>query len=127
SITADYFDPNLTQPVPDGLPTINPTTGAVTRTHFMLLGGSADDIDPNAKLSYYNEWVVGTECTLGRGLDVGVRYVHRNIGRVLEDVQPYPLVAIDLGVPGAATANYLLTNPGPGTPVAQIPGGTVSF
>ena len=48
------------------------------------------------------------------GLDVGVRYVHRDIGRVLEDVQPYPIVATSLGLPGAATANYLLTNPGPG-------------
>jgi hypothetical protein len=127
SITADYFDANLTQPVPDGLPTINSTTGTVTTTHFTLLGGSEDDIDPNAKLSYYNEWLVGTEYTLARGLEVGVRYVHRNIGRVLEDVQPYPVVAIGLGVPGAATANYLLTNPGPGTPVVQVPGSTVSF
>ena len=122
SITADYFDPNLTQPVPDGVPTINPTTNTVTTKHFTLLGGSADDIDPDAKLSYYNEWVVGRSTRLRRGLDVGVRYVHRDIGRVLEDVQPYPLVAIELGVPGAATANYLLTNPGPNTPVVQIPG-----
>ena len=89
---------------------------------------AADDIDPNAKLSYYNEWVVGRSTALARGLDVGVRYVHRDIGRVLEDVQPYPIVAISLGLPGAATANYLLTNPGPGTPVDPgSPGATVSF
>jgi hypothetical protein len=42
-------------------------------------------------------------------------------------VQPYPLVSIQLGVPGAATATYLLTNPGPATPVVQIPGATVAF
>jgi hypothetical protein len=127
SITADYFDPNLTRPIPDGTVTINPLKGAETTTHFTLLGGSADDIDPNAKLSYYNEFVVGTDYTVARGLDLGVRYVHRTIGRVLEDVQPYPIVAVSLGVPGAATANYLLTNPGPATPVIQDPGGTVSF
>jgi hypothetical protein len=128
SITADYFDPNLTRPVPDGTVTTNATTGAVTTSHFTLLGAGADDIDPNAKLSYYNEWVVGTEYTVIRGLDVGVRYVHRDIGRVLEDVQPYPLVAISLGLPGAATADYLLTNPGPNTPVVQdIPGVTIGF
>ena len=46
-----------------------------------------------------------------------MRYVHRDIGRVLEDVQPYPIVATSLGLPGAATADYLLTNPGPDTPV----------
>jgi Carboxypeptidase regulatory-like domain/TonB dependent receptor/TonB-dependent Receptor Plug Domain len=127
SITADYFDPELTRPVPDGTVTTNPTTGNSTTTHFTLLGGSADEIDPNAKLSYYSEWVAGTEYTLARGLDVGVRYVHRTIGRVLEDVQQYPMVAVSLGVPGAATADYLLTNPGPGTPVIQIPGGIASF
>jgi hypothetical protein len=128
TITADYFDQNLTRPVPDGTTTINALTGAVTTTHFTLLGGNADDIDPAAKLSYYNEWLAGTEYTLPGSVEVGVRFVHRDIGRVLEDVQPYPIVASSLGLPGAATANYLLTNPGPKTPVMQdIPGATVSF
>jgi hypothetical protein len=127
-LTADYFDPLLTRPVPDGTVTINASSGATTTTHFTLLGGSADDIDPDAKLSYYNEWVAGAEYTWARGLTLGARFVHRDIGRVLEDVQPYPLVAVALGVPGAATANYLLTNPGPATPVVQaIPGATVTF
>jgi hypothetical protein len=49
-------------------------------------------------------------------------------GVALEDVQPYPMVATSLGLPGAASANYLLTNPGPNTPVVQdIPGATVAF
>ena len=126
-ISADYFDSNLTRPVPNGVVT-STTTGTTTTTHFTLLGGNADDIDPNAKLSYYNEWVAGTEYTLPRDLTVGIRYVHRDIGRVLEDVQPYPTVAVSLGLPGAATANYLLTNPGPNTPVSQdVPGATVGF
>ena len=64
TITADYFDRNLTRPVPDGTVTTNALTGKVATTHYTLLGGSADDIDPNAKLSYYNEWVAGTEYTL---------------------------------------------------------------
>ena len=128
SISADYFDQNLTRPVPEGTVTVNALTGDVTTTHFTLLGSGADDIDPKAKLSYYNEWVGGAEYTVLRDLDLGVRYVHRDIGRVLEDVQQYPLVAVSLGLPGAATANYLLTNPGPGTPVIQdIPGATVRF
>jgi len=127
-LTADYFDANLTQPVPDGTTTINGATGDVTTTHYTLLGANQDDIDPHARLSYYNEWVVGTEQTLAGGLSVGARFVHRDIGRVLEDVQPYPLAAIQLGVEGAASATYLLTNPGPDTPVVQIGGATkVSF
>jgi Carboxypeptidase regulatory-like domain/TonB dependent receptor-like, beta-barrel/TonB-dependent Receptor Plug Domain len=128
SITADYFDQNLTRPVPDGTVTTNLLNGNVATRHFTLLGGNADDIDGNAKLSYYNEWVAGTEYTLPQALAIGVRYVHRDIGRVLEDVQPYPIVASSLGLPGAATADYLLTNPGPGTPVVQdIPGATIAF
>lgn len=128
SITADYFDANLTRPVEDGIFTTNPLTGKTTTTHFALLGGNADTIDPDAKLSYYNEWVIGGDYTLLRGLDVGARFIHRDIGRVLEDVQSYPIVAVSAGLPGAATADYLLTNPGPGTPVNQdIPGYTVAF
>jgi hypothetical protein len=114
--------------VEDGLVTINSLTGATTTTHYTLLGAGADDIDPTAKLSYYNEWVAGAEYTLPGAVDVGVRFVHRGIGRVLEDVQQYPIVAASGGLPGAATADYLLTNPGPSTPVFQdIPGFTVGF
>ena len=127
-ITADYFDQNLVTPVPNGTVTTNANTGVPTTTHFTLLGANGDTIDPNAKLSYYNEWVAGTEYTLTHGIDLGVRYVHRDIGRVLEDVQPYPIEATSLGLPGAATADYLLTNPGPHTPVVQdIPGVTIGF
>jgi hypothetical protein len=47
---------------------------------------------------------------------------------VLEDVQPYPIEAVGLGIAGAATADYLLTNPGPKTPVVQyLDGTTVAF
>ena len=128
SITADYFDANLTQPVPNGTQTTNAATGATSTTHFTLLGAGADEIDPNAKLSYYNEWIAGAEYTVLRGLDVGARYVHRDVGRVFEDVQRYPIVATALGLPGAATADYVLTNPGPNTAVVQdIPGTTIGF
>ncbi len=123
-LSADYFDANLTKPVPDGTVTTNATNGKQTITHFRLLGAGGDTIDPNAKLSYYNEWVVGSEYSVLKGIDVGVRYIHRDIGRVLEDVQAYPVVATSLGIEGAATANYLLTNPGPNTPVVQIMQGT---
>jgi outer membrane receptor protein involved in Fe transport len=46
---ADYFDANLTQPIPNGV-----VAGSVTQ-HFQLQGASPDTIDPNAKLSYTNE------------------------------------------------------------------------
>jgi hypothetical protein len=37
---------------------------------------------------------------------------------VLEDVQPFPVVAGDLGIPGASSVDYTLTNPGPDTATA---------
>ena len=108
---ADYFDANLTQPIPDG------TLAAGTTSHFLQQGVSADQIDPNVKAMYINEVLGGFEFEAAPGLNVGVHYVHRDIPRVLEDVQPYPMVAFDLGLPGTQTVNYVLTNPGPNTPV----------
>jgi hypothetical protein len=115
AITGDYFDQQLTMPIPNGV--LAGPVGQQTTNHYTLLGGSADLIDPSTKLSYYNEYIAGFDYELPRTVHLGVRYVHRDIGRVLEDVQPYPLVAIDLGIPGAAAANYTITNPGPNTPV----------
>jgi Carboxypeptidase regulatory-like domain/TonB dependent receptor-like, beta-barrel len=115
SITADYFDAQLTQPIPNGV--LAGPAGLQTATHYTLLGGGADTIDPNVKQSYSNEYIAGVEHDLFRNLIVSARYIHRNIGRVLEDVQPFPIVATDLGVAGAATADYTLTNPGPDTAV----------
>ncbi len=115
-IGADYFDANLTQPIPDGV--LAGPEGSQTTTHFSIAGAGADVIDPDAKLSYYNEYIVGGEYEVVQGLNVGARFVHRDIGRVLEDVQPFPVVAADLGIPGADSVDYILTNPGPNTAVA---------
>ncbi len=109
---ADYFDAGLTQPVPDGVLALG------TTSHFLQQGVSADLIDPNVKSSYVNEAVAGVEFEALPGMNVGVRYIHRDIPRVLEDVQAFPIVAGDLGIPGATTADYTLTNPGPATPTA---------
>jgi hypothetical protein len=50
-------------------------------------------------------------------VSVGVRFVYRNIGRILEDVAAFPVVAYDLGVPGTGSVEYILTNPSSSTPV----------
>jgi hypothetical protein len=109
---ADYFDANLTQPVPDGVLALG------TTSHFLLQGSSADVIDPNIKASYLNEVVGGIEWEAVPGVNVGARFIHRDIPRIIEDVQPFPIVAGDLGIPGAADTEYTLTNPGPDTPTA---------
>lgn len=109
---ADYFDADLTRPVPDGVLALG------TTSHFLQQGVSADVIDPDVKTSYVNEAVAGLEYELLPGMNVGARYIHRDIPRVLEDVQPFPIVAGDLGIPGASEADYTLTNPGTDTATA---------
>ena len=109
---ADYFDPSLTQPIPNGV-----LAGDVTN-HFVLQGVGADAIDPNAKLSYTNDYQLGFEREIVPNTSVGIRYTYRNIGRVLEDVAAFPMVAYDLGVPGTGSVEYILTNPSSATPVA---------
>jgi len=115
-IAADYLDAGLTRAIPDGV--LAGPAGQQSATHFSIAGVSAAAIDPNAKSTYYNEYVVGTEYELFPRLNVGIRYVRRNLARVLEDVTPYPLVAADLGLPGATSVDYVLTNPGADTPTA---------
>jgi hypothetical protein len=50
-------------------------------------------------------------------MSLGIRYIHRDIGRVLEDVANVPMVAYDLGVPGVSSVEYILTNPSTKTPI----------
>jgi hypothetical protein len=106
---ADFFDLALTNPIPNGV-----EAGGVTQ-HFLLQGVGADTIDPNAKLSYTDEWIVGIEREVWPNTSIGVRYSNRRIGRVLEDVAAAPLVAYDLGL--VSNVDYILTNPSRNTPV----------
>jgi outer membrane receptor protein involved in Fe transport len=109
---ADYFDVGLTRPVPAG------TTAAGTTVHFRTAGLSAADFDPNSKSTYSNEWLTGAEYEIMPGFRVGVNYIHRTFGRVLEDVGTLPMAAYFLpDVPGADSVEYFITNPGPATPV----------
>ena len=96
---ADYYDAGLTQPIPEGTLTITQTPDnppASTTNHFQQQGVGADLIDPNAKSSYVDEFVTGFEFEARPNMNVGVRYIHRSIPRVLEDVGPYPVGACTL-------------------------------
>lgn len=107
---ADYFDAALTRPIPDGV-----LAGGVTR-HYALSGAHASLIDPDAKLSFKDEFVTGFEWEALANTSVGIRYIHRNIGRAIEDVAAAPLVAYDLDLPGATSTEYILTNPSAASP-----------
>jgi hypothetical protein len=125
---ADYFDAGLTRPVPNGTVTQIPGGAAVTN-HFILAGVGVDTLDPNAKLSYSNEVVLGFEREISAGTTFGVRYVFRNTPRVLEDVANCPMAAYEIAASATAcaTVDYILTNPGVATPInagaiAAVPG-----
>ncbi len=111
---ADYFDAALTNPVPQGT-----LAGGVTN-HLVTNGAIAGDtIDPNAKMSYINELIVGMEREIMPNTSLGVRYIYRNIGRMLEDVANCPSVAAFLPQTASICGNvsYILTNPSSATPI----------
>jgi outer membrane receptor protein involved in Fe transport len=101
----DYFDAGLTRPIPNGV-----LAGGQTN-HYVPAGVGADAIDEDAKLSYKDEFVAGFEYEAWPNINLGVRYIYRNVGRVLEDVADAPVVAYDLGLPGLSSVEYILTNP----------------
>ena len=116
SITrGDYFDANLTEPIPDG------TLAGGQTTHLVTTGGTAGDtIDPNAKMSYVDEWVAGFERQIMPNTSVGVNFIHRNTGRVLEDVANCPMAAYFVDATASICQNnvsYILTNPTSATPI----------
>ena len=125
---ADYFDAALARAVPNGTVTQIPGGAAVTN-HFILAGVGVDTLDPNAKLSYSNELVLGFEREISAGTTFGVRYVFRNTPRVLEDVANCPMAAYEIAASATAcsTVDYILTNPSTATPInagaiAAVPG-----
>jgi outer membrane receptor protein involved in Fe transport len=110
----DYFDANLTQPIPDG------TLAGGQTTHLVMTGAVAGDtIDPNSKMSYMNELVAGFEREVMPNTSIGVRYIRRDLGRVLEDVANCPMAAyfVDATASICGSVSYILTNPTAATAV----------
>jgi len=111
---ADYYDANLTRPIPNGV-----LAGGVTN-HYVLAGQFPDTIDPSTKLSYVREFVLGFEREIMANTTFGVRWINRRIPRVLEDVANCPMAAYDLNAATQAacsTVEYILTNPSASTPI----------
>jgi hypothetical protein len=68
---------------------------------FSFVGGAAGtSVDPNLQGQYTDEYLGGVQYQVYRDITVGVDYVHKQIGRVLEDL------STDDG------ATYFLSNPG---------------
>ncbi|MEQ1573767.1 MAG: TonB-dependent receptor [Vicinamibacterales bacterium] len=107
---ADYFDAALTRPIPNGT-----LAGGVTSHYSILSANAGSAADPDAKLSYVDELVIGVERETWANTSLSVRYVYRNIGRVLEDLGSVPMVAFDLGL--ADDVETIVTNPSRKSPI----------
>lgn len=86
-------DPDPTDP----LGSCNPQTDA----WYQTFSGSGDTLfTPGLKAQYLDEYGLGTEYEVMEDLKVGIRYQHRELGRVIEDVS----------TDGGST--YVIANPG---------------
>ena len=105
---ADYFDAGLTMPVPDGVTALGATT------HLVRAGTSPADFDPDSKSSYLSEGLFGFELEAAERLNLGVRYIWRDLGRVLEDVGTVALVLYEgtcsICNISLASVEYVITN-----------------
>jgi hypothetical protein len=111
---SDYYDAGLTNAIPAGV------LAGGTTNHFALLGGSAGDtVDPNAKLPYVNELVIGIDREVMRSTSLSVRYIYRNLGRIVEDVGNCPIAGVFLAATASACGSVtdVLMNPTSATPI----------
>ncbi len=82
---------------------IDPTTCAVPGFGRPdLNGGTFGQVSPVLKGMYSNEVVAGLQYDVGLDLVLGATYIHRDLGRIIEDMSP------DGGI------NYIVANPGDG-------------
>lgn len=80
-----------------GLPT---TTNAGELTYIYRASSELTFLDPDIKPQYLEEYVFGGEYEVANDLALGVKYVRRELGRVIEDI------SVDHG------SSYFITNPG---------------
>ncbi len=114
---ADYFDANLTQPVPEGV-----LAGDQTR-HFNPAGTHAASFDPDAKSTYKDEFLAGVEWEAIPRLNLGARYIHRTMPRILEDIGTAQMVLYELIPDQLASVEYFITNVAATSPVFPAPAG----
>ena len=100
----DYFDEALTQPVPAGVLALN------TTTHYLPPTGAPAIFENGSKLTYTQEFAGGIEYEVAPSLNMGVRYIHRSIPRILEDYAQATPVMYELGFPGLSNVVYLIDN-----------------
>jgi hypothetical protein len=116
----NYRDAALTQPVANG------TSFAGTTTQLIQSSGSASIIDPNATSTYLDEFTGGVEFEVAPMLSLGVRYIHRNLKSLIEDIGQLAVVGYFLDVCGDTTVDYFITNVNATTPTVSCGGAVPS-
>ncbi len=91
-----YFAPEVVNGalvvVPDAAHTLNGTSKSTTDGSVAVFGGptfsssTGEGIVPGTKSEYEDEYVLGLEREIKKGLVVKARYVDRRLGRILEDI-----------------------------------------
>jgi hypothetical protein len=104
---ADYFSPDLTDPVPEGVEALG------TTRHLILSGTEPTVVDPTAKVNEMRELSVGGELVVGSDLTLRASYLRRELTRVVEDVNT---AAVVLFFEDDENVDYLVTNPSDGYP-----------
>ncbi|HEY6066248.1 MAG TPA: hypothetical protein VIY96_08845, partial [Thermoanaerobaculia bacterium] len=80
----------------------DPQADAILGSPTNILGGFTEPTDPNIKNQYVREYIVGGEREVMADVAVGVKYINRSYGRVIED-----FLCMDDGT-------YCIANPGEG-------------
>lgn len=102
---ADFLDEELTQQIPEDQVPVGGST-----VHYQVLGSEPTQIAPDTKSQYQDEWVLGAEYEVIRNWNMGMRWIHRELGRVLEDYQTGTAEGIATGSEDFGT--YVIGNPG---------------
>ena len=109
----DFRDAGLTQPIANGV------SFAGSTTHLLTSSASPSIIDPKAGSTYTDEALGGVEFEIARNVSVGVRYVHRTLPQILEDIGQLPVVGYELDECGDTTVDYFITNVNASTPTVN--------
>ncbi|MFH1175880.1 MAG: TonB-dependent receptor [Acidobacteriota bacterium] len=109
-LLADYFDEGLTRPVPDGV------EAAGSTTHLILGATQATRFDRDVSPTSIREATVGFEYAVLPQLNLGVRYIYRDMPDILEDVGTAAMVLVFAKDPAAQSVEYYVTNPRDGYP-----------
>ena len=110
---ADYFDAELTRPIPDGV------LAGATLNHLVMSGLDPAQAYSGTENTYNREFLVGGEYEWFPGLNLSLRYIRRDLFNVVEDMAPATRLELDLGI--VRDLVFTIGNPKDGWPPTHDP------